>query len=148
MQRNWIWAIFIVLIALFAFWFVIRAGQALLSYYQFSTKVAVVMEKWSVEEIKSDQFAVKATYSYEYSGKNYQGSDRAGALYPNPWAAENAQKQLARKTWGAWINPSHPERSVLEKRFPYKRVISSVVLLGILLYFSALGIFLRARHGK
>jgi Protein of unknown function (DUF3592) len=148
MSRNVIWVGCVLLVACLALWFIVKGGYALFSYYQLSTQIPTAIEKWSVEEIKSNQFAVIAHYTFEYKGKNYQEMGRVGDLYPNPWAAHRAQKQLATQQWPAWLNPRHPEKAVLEKKFPYKQAISGGVLIGLLIYFLILGTYVSVKHGR
>jgi hypothetical protein len=148
MVRNWIWIIFLVLVAAFTLWFIIKAGSAATHYFQLKTQVPATIEKWEVEEIRAERFAVVAHYSFEFQDKIYRGKGQAGELYPNPWAAGKAQKQFAEKRWSVWLNPKHPEKAFLEKRFPYRKTISAGVLAGLSLYFFILGTYVKARHGR
>lgn len=146
MRRNTVWLVILIVIVTLALWFVIRAGFGVMAYYQLSVHVPTSVERWSVKELSSDQFAVMAHYTYEYQGKTYQGSSQVGASYPNPWAASRAQKLFASEQWPAWINPKHPERPLLEKKFPYKRTISAAILIGLLIYFAILSSFVRVKR--
>jgi len=148
MRRNAIAFAFLLVIALFALWFVAKAGYAIFSYYQLSLQASTTIDHWSIEEIKSDQFAVIAHYSFDYQGKKYQGTSQVGDLYPNPWAANRAQKQYSIQKWPAWFNPKHPDRAALEKKFPYKKAISAGILIALLVYFLILGVYVRIKHAK
>jgi hypothetical protein len=145
--KNWIWVGVIGLVAVLALWFVVRAGCEVYRYLQLDKVVEVSVESWSVEERGSNQYAVMATYTYDLGGKNYSGKEQVGGKYPNPWAAGEAKNRFATQKWSAWVNPHHPEKSVLEKHFPVKKTVSALVLLGLALYFLLLGLYMRVKHG-
>jgi hypothetical protein len=141
MQRNAVWGILLLIIVLCALWFIVKAGMGIYRYTQLTMQVPVVIERWEIKEIKSDQFEVRAYYSFKYQGREYQGSGRIGDLYPNPWAASHAKEQFYRGSWRAWFNPKHPDHSLLEKKFPLKRMLSAVILVGLFIYFFILGLY-------
>ncbi len=148
MRKNLIWIIFLLIIFFMAVWFIFSAAFAITDYYQYSIQVPTKIEKLEVKEIKADQFAVLADFSYEYEGKTYRGSGKVGSYYPNPWAADKAQKQYASMQWPAWIKSKHPEKAVLEKNFPVKRTVSAAILLCLLIYFAILTAYVRVKHGS
>lgn len=143
MKKNAFWIIFLTLVALFSLWFVAKASYSVISYFNLTVQNPTKIEKWSVEEKKSDQFAVKAHYSFVYNGKEYRGVSPVGRLYPNPWAAERAKAQFAKQEWPVWLDPKHPERAVLIKRFPFKKIASSAILIGLLIYFIFLSFYVK-----
>ena len=147
-MKNIIWFAFLAIVAFLALWFIVKSSMAVCSYYHLSVQVPVTVEKWSIEELKSDEFAVIAHYSYDFKGQPYKAQGRVGALYPNPWAAGHAENQFSTKKWTAWVNPKHPEKSVLQKKFPYKKAISAAILVALFIYFAILGTYMRVRHGK
>lgn len=147
MKRSVLAGVFFVVIAFFAIGFIIKASLALFSYYQLSFQVPITITEWSIKEINSDQFAVIAHYSFNYQGVDYQSVSQVGDFYPNPWAANRAQKQYSTQKWMAWLNPKHPDQAILEKKFPYKKTISAGILIVLLIYFSILGAYVRIRHG-
>lgn len=147
MYRKAIWIPFILVIALVAIWFLIKASYDLHDYLQLKVCTEVVVDQWLVQEIKSDQFAVVAYYTYSYQGKDYIGQGTVGGAYPNPWAANEAKSRYSKQKWSVWLDPKRPEKSVVEKHFPIKRTLSAVVLLGLALYFFILAVYMRFKHG-
>lgn len=147
MYRNLVWLIFILIVAAIAFWFIIKAGCDVYDYFQLSAKAPATIEQWSVKEVKADRFAIVAHYFFEYQGKNYHGEGQVGDFYPNPWAAQEAKKRFALQHWDVWLNQKHPDRSVLEKHFPFKKAISAIVLIILTLYFLILGFYVKVKHG-
>ncbi len=148
MYRKAIWILFILVVALVAIWFIIRASYDLYDYLQLNVRAEVAVDRWQVQEIKSDQFAVVAHYVYAYQGKNYMGQGQVGGIYPNPWAANEAKTRFAKQKWSAWLDPGHPDKSVIEKYFPIKRTLSAAVLLLLVFYFFILAVYMRFKeHG-
>lgn len=143
MYRKAIWVPFILVVALVAIWFIIRASYDLHDYFRLKFRTEVAVDRWQVQEIKSDQFVVEAHYSYVYKGKKIFGQGKVGAIYPNPWAANEAKTRYSKQNWSVWLDPDHPDKSVLEKHFPIKHTLSAVVLLGLVLYFFILAIYSR-----
>lgn len=146
MNRTRIGFIFLIIIGALATWFIITAGYELYTFSRLSEKVPITVEKWSIEELKSDRFAVRGHYSFGYQGKNYQGKGDVGT-YPNPWAAQEAQKLFSQKKWSVWIDPKHPESAVVKKHFPFKRTLSALILAGILIYFLTLNKYIQSKYG-
>jgi hypothetical protein len=118
-----------------AIWFVIKAVHEVYNYSQFKVRVEAEIDRWEVHELSSDQFVVMAQYSYIYQEKKYNGEDRTGQVYPNPWAANVAKSRFLKQKWSVWLNPKKPEKSMIEKHFPIKSTISTIVLLCLILYF-------------
>ena len=146
MRRNIIWIVLLLIVVTCALWFITKAGSEVYTYFQLKERAPVVINSWSVEEIKSDRFAVIAHYIFEYQGKTYEGSSSVGGYYPNPWAAQEGKKQFALKKWSVWINPKDPHHSTLEKQFPLKKSLSALILIGLAMYFFILGVYLRSRN--
>lgn len=91
---------------------------------------------WEVEEVRSDRFALRARYSYDYNGKSYVGSTLFEPVYLNEISAISGLKKAAACSWPVWLNPSRPERSSLEKLFPSVLLVRAVVATIVLFYFS------------
>ena len=142
MGRKKIWLVFVLLIAVVALWFIVKGVLEIGAYYSLSAQAPATIEKWSIKEKHSDSFAVEAEFTFNYKEKSYQGVTNVGGLYPNPWAAGHAQERFSAQKWSAWFNPHKPEKAVLEKKFPLKKTLSTVVLIGLATYFSILGIYL------
>jgi hypothetical protein len=147
-MRKWIWILFLLVVAGLASWFIATSGLAICSYFSYSVQVPASIKSWSVEEKKSDQFEVLAYYSYQYKNKEYGGTSRVGNFYPNPWAANLAKNHYAKQPWKAWIKPKDPGKSLLEKRFPYKKAVSAAILVALVIYFVSLGAYVRLKHGR
>ncbi len=87
---------------------------------------------WEIEEVRSNRFALRARYAYDYNGKAYSGTTLFQPVYLNEISAVAGLKKAAASSWPVWLNPSHPERSSLEKTLLLRAAIATLVLF----YFS------------
>jgi hypothetical protein len=146
--KKAIWVAFILAVLLLAFWLVGKASCEIYRYSQLKISVEADIESWSVREMGSEQFAVIAHYTYFFNGISYTGQGRIGGIYPNPWAAQEAKSRFIKQKRRVWIAPAHPERSVVEKHFPMKRVISAGVVIGLVIYFLILTVYVKVKTAK
>ncbi|MBY0529962.1 MAG: hypothetical protein K2P51_07200 [Rhabdochlamydiaceae bacterium] len=140
------WVILGCVVGAISLWIVGAALFALSNYWKLSTPVPAQVTQWKVVEISSSSFAVEALYTYEFKKKNYSGSTLFDApLYLNPYAAASDLKKWEALTWQAWIQPSHPEISSLQRHFPSKKIVHAVLTLGVVVYFLFLRRWLLSR---
>jgi hypothetical protein len=146
MNRNYYWLILLLIICCLAFWFIYKAGREIYAYYQLNVQKEAHIDRWSIKELKSDRFVVLAHYDFDYKGKSYQGEGQVGNFFPNPWAAQEAQKKFASRKWMVWLNSNDPAKSAIEKHFPLKKTLSALILIGLALYFLTFAIYLRFKN--
>lgn len=139
MFQNSVKAGFVFLLFGMVFWFSFSAGRSYINFSKHSVPVSLEVKGWEIKEGKKDVFQVIGNFSFEYKGKKYEGKGIAGAPYPNRWAAEkNVEKKANVTRYEGWLNPHHPHHVVLEKAFPWKKMIYAGCLLVLLIYFSLL----------
>lgn len=119
-------------------WFLFSGGKQLYRYLRLTESAPIVVDKWVIEEKGGDRYAVYAVFSFVFNQQAFKGKVQAGGVYPNPWAAELAEKRLNQKKWTVWFDPKHPDRATLEKKFPLKAVVSSSVVILCGLYVLSL----------
>lgn len=148
MYKKALWIGLLTLILGCAVWFVLKASQDLYRYFQYTVQTKASVQAWDIQESSSGHYAVIAHYSYFFNDKTYEGKGQVGSLYPNPWAAQEAKNRFSRQIWHVWINPRSADHSLIEKHFPFKKVVSAALLLGVGIYFLILGVYLRkTRNG-
>jgi len=122
--------------------FLIATSIDLWGYLRLEKKSMAKIEKWEIVEKGSSQFAIKAYFSFETEGRVYQGKTTFSKPYHlNRISAEKQIKIYTEQPWSVWHQLSHPEHSSIERIFPFKKCLYSLVLLGIFFYF----IFLHQR---
>ena len=105
--------------------------------FPLTEKVAVRITGWEVEEISSDQYALKARYAFERNGVNYLGESRfVKPLYLNQFSAIEALKEKAKLLdWSVWIDPENPAHSSLEKVFSTNLLFRAILSTIVTVYF-------------
>ena len=114
MNSNKTWTGLVAVMALITLWFTWGATEKLYEYARFQKRTDVEISNWSVEKVAQDRYALKAQYSYLVEGKEYHGETLFdGALYRNPWAAQEAIPIENVKAWKAWYAAGNFEISSL-----------------------------------
>lgn len=141
MHKNVLWKAFLAAIFVTTLWFTIVAVYRYQDYKNLKEQVPVTEIQWKVIEESSESFTLQAYYRYAIDDKFFKGSSPWKEIYRNNWAAEQDIKEFSKIQWKVWIDPAHPDHSSLQKKFPLKECISSIVLWGIFLYFLILGFY-------
>lgn len=117
-------------------WFSGEAVRDLWLFGRLNHAAAAEIYKWSVQEISSSEFALKASYRFAANGGQWTGKTIFGKpYYLNRPSAEKALQGKRQERFTAWYSLSNPKHNALEKRFPYKKCFHSLVSLGVLFYF-------------
>lgn len=120
------------------FWFGGKAIFELWTYYSLGKYAPASVQEWTIEEIGSRCF-VTAHYTFELQGKTYQGATRfKDPVFLNRFSAEEGVKKWRELSWYAWYNLQKPEKSSMQKLFPYKSCVYAAIILGVFLYLQAL----------
>lgn len=142
MHNNMIWRGFLLFLLAVTLWFTIDAIYLYRSYVRLRMQVPTTSIAWDVVENSSDNYTLKANYAYKVGNDTFTGSSPWDeAVYKNSWAAETQAKAYTSQPWKVWIDPTYPAHSALQKNFPLKQCVYSVVLWGIFLYFLSLGFY-------
>jgi hypothetical protein len=142
MHPNKIWLVFLASITLVVIWFSWGTVSHVMHYFSLEKKAKVIDSEWTILKIQDDQYQVQADFTFEYQEKQYRGFDIfEKPIYPNPWAAEYGVKEMKAKELFAWFYPKKPTNSSLEKHFPLKSILSSIILIGLWIYFIWVGFY-------
>lgn len=114
----------------------IRACIDLWSYARLTDRKEVIIDRWKVVKKSSSAFLIRATYHFEFQEKTYTCRDVLPPPYHlNRMSAEKAVQKLEKQRWAAWFDRGHPQISSLRKELPLKKIIYSLIALGITCYF-------------
>ncbi|MBN4067237.1 DUF3592 domain-containing protein [Simkania negevensis] len=146
MHRNPIWLLFLVCVTFVTVWFCFQAGGKLYRYMRLTTHAQADVEEWTVEKGKNSHYFLTARYRYDVKGSQYIGSSSlVSHPFRNSWSAQDAIPRATAAQWSVWYSPAHPERSVIEKKFPMKECLSAGVLLALIVYFIFLGFYVKKK---
>lgn len=135
------WLIFLGLIASLTLGY---TGFFLVKFYDYAIltkQVPSTSVQWSIHSHDEDVFSAQADYTYTFEGKQYEGRTQwdDGERYPNPYALEKLMNSLSTQDWQVWLNAWDPADSSLQKKFPTKECLSTVILWLVFAYFVMLG---------
>lgn len=132
-----LWAILLAITGLITCWF---AGQAIRQgwkYFRLNAQVPATALTWQVKMLSSSHYALFATYRYSVDGQACTGETLLSSpIYPNQYAAELDLKERREKPpMRVWYQKKAPSFSCLQKRFPKKELINTLLTFGVFLYF-------------
>lgn len=128
----------IIFACLVSCYFWVQAIRTLSYNYFLNEQISAHIYQWDVEEIGSDQFALKANFSFEIDGQVYRGKTLfSKPLYLNQISAIAALKEKAAgsKDWMAWVDRDRPAWCTLEKERPYNFLLRAALSSAVILYF-------------
>jgi hypothetical protein len=141
MHKNTVWLTFFTLCCAITLWYAGSAAFRLYTYFQLTAVVPAKSVDMDIIEHSSDRFEIEAHYKYDVSGHSYEGNGPVSAYYfLNRWSADEAVKDLSAKTTIVWYSPNDPAFSALRHDFPYRECFSALMLIGLLGYFTWLGL--------
>ncbi len=109
-------------------WLTCGVFQDMWLYWRLSTPISAVVERVEVIEHGASKFELKAYFENRtcHLGEPY---------HLNRPSAEREAKALEGKMQRFWVDPQKPQIVALEKTFPYKKILYSIVALGVTGYF-------------
>lgn len=139
MNPQLVWKGFLGIIFCVAFIYTSYTLVRLYAYYRTSETIAVNQIEWAIHSVAEDDVRLQAHYRFSKNQIGYEGNFHWPDHYLNPWAAEEARQRFSQQAWTAWVDPSSPDYSTLQKTFPTKQCISALILWSLGIYFVLLG---------
>lgn len=146
MHKNLPFLLLVGLVLAVTVWFGARATSALLAYSRLNKEAIATIDSLRVQEGRGDHYQIFATYSFETPQGIYTSEGPVGPVYKNPWSAEKGMEKLQGKSLRIWYNSKKPSLNATTKIFPMKATLSTAILLGLLVYFIGLGIFVGGKQ--
>lgn len=146
MQRNLAWPILLSILSVLVVVFTSLLTIDLYSYQKLREKALLKDIDASVRKIGPSKYGLEVNYSYQVQGKGYcRHQVLKKKSFKNIWLANQAIERMQQKEIPVWYNPQEPQKGSLDKAFPFSRLLSTVVLLSIFLYFCLLGRYMLKR---
>ena len=147
MHRNGPFILLLSAIALATGWFGIRATMSLVAYSRLNTQAEATIESAEIQHGRGDNYQIIATYAFQSKYGTQHGEGPVGPIYKNPWSATKALEGMEGKLLRVWFNENKPNHCALIKKFPTKITLSTTILIGLVLYFIGLGIYVGGQRG-
>lgn len=145
MHSNFYWTLFLSLIALTILGYTGYASVKLWHYIRLDQQTPALTIDWSVTSLDDDAFIPLATYQFRAKGQLYEGQAFWPITYLNDWAAREAIEKLARTPQTVWFDSDSPTYSSLQRHFPLKESVYTLILWLLGLYFLSLGYYVKLR---
>ena len=133
---NTLWITLLAVSGATALWLSSLAVFHCWQYFRLNAHAEVESIAWTIRELSPSSYAFEAQYGYTISGRNYFGrSVLKTPTFPNRFAAESYENTLLKKRATVWFEEKDPSCSSLEKVFPKKSLIHSLLTLAVFVYF-------------
>jgi len=140
MHKNPYWLLLLALVSLGVVGYTAKTGYQMFRYAIHQVEINPQEIVWKAI-LRDGDFFVTARYQYDYKGKKIESSYEFPEKYLNRWVAEDRIALYQKEGWKGWVNPFQPLDSALQKNFPLKECISTLILWGILGYFLWIGYY-------
>jgi hypothetical protein len=145
MSRQPFWILFMSVIILGVLGYTAHTLIKVWRYMRLDKQTEAQNIQWSVVSSSEDAFIPFANYSFTIDSKSYHGQTRWQEVYLNQWTAQEAIARLERSPPPVWFDSASPEVSSLQKHFPLKESIYSILLWLLGIYFLGLGYYVNRR---
>lgn len=139
MFKHLIWKILICCVAIVTLWFTVSSFYKVYLFLRLDAHTQAKSVQWTTKELNEvmdDRYLIKGNYSFDVEGKTYSGETVLyGPIFRNMQSAERGINDYASKAWDIYYNSNNPEYSSLQKNFPTKECLSTLLLWGLLIYF-------------
>lgn len=141
------WFLFFFLGAALVIWFSAQFTIRIYPYLSLSSQTSGIVENFFVQDAQKDKFGVVAKYRYYVGGKEFIAEKLfTTPIFLNRYAAEShIEKHWKDKNWTVWYSAKHPEKSSLQRLFPFKTFFNLCLSLGVVLYFFGLKSYVSRR---
>ena len=106
------------------------------NFHKFDKKIEAKVIRWEIDKGKKGKFKISAIYEYDIEGKKINGKTIFNKNFNNYPSAFSELNHLAKKKWKVWYSSKDDNISSLEKNFPTKHCVYSIISIAVLLYFS------------
>ena len=134
LYRNPFWIFFLGLVAFCTLAYTSYTLFQLYNYQRFTRTVIPQQIDWSVLAMNEDNFIPQAHYQFIFQGQVFKGHTLLKEHYLNAWAAREAIDRLQQTSLLVWFDSTSPLTSTLERNFPIKTFLYTLLLWGLLIY--------------
>lgn len=138
MKRNLfrLWIVLLIISGSIAVWFSGIALANMCKFFILSSQTTADIVRWHVQEISSSKFAIEADYQFRIDHITYRGKTRfEKPQFLNRFSAENYVATVHQKSRKVWYQKGNPMNSTLEREFPQKDCLQSLLTVGVFSYF-------------
>lgn len=132
------WLITLSVAALILLGISFKTAYQINKFFTLDGKIRANVEKVDIIEGKKDKFEVMAFYNFKIGDKNFYNVKKFTGKFINEITALDFKEKILKKDFYIWYNKKKPKISAVEKSFPIKNLVYSIITLMIFGYFVAL----------
>ena len=132
-----VWLALLAITSLISVGFLVKTTSQLNEYFSLNGVSKAISTDWEILEKSPSSFALLVSYQFIPTEKGMiQGKvELAKPHFLNHPSAERAVKDFSKKSWDVFYNSQDPSISSLQKIFPFKDCIQTLLTFGVFVYF-------------
>jgi hypothetical protein len=133
--------IFVALLSLFVFF---NTSKDLYKYLALNSSSEAFIDEVNIKQIASNEFVLQVNFFYFVNEQKFKAHSLVdNYTFPNEFAAQDYAKSFKTKSHIAWYKIEDQTSFIIDKTFPYKSVINSLVLIIVFTYFIGISRYLK-----
>ncbi|MBB64339.1 MAG: hypothetical protein CMO81_04675 [Waddliaceae bacterium] len=142
MHQNKYWFFFLIFLSAITAWYSVDLGIKIYHYQSLSTESSAQVIEWRSTHASWGRYHAEAVYVFTWNETEYEGATiLPDPLFRNEWSVKKYLESRKLGTTKVYFNPSSPQNSSLLRAFPWKDSVSTLLLMGLLIYFFWLGYY-------
>jgi hypothetical protein len=135
MKKVWIGLLSVT--SLVSVFFLAKTSCQLSAYFSLNREAQALSTSWSISEKSPSAFALQVSYLFDPVTKDpLQGvMEFSKPYFLNHPSAQRAIDSFSQKSWNVFYNEKDPTINSLQKIFPFKECLQSLLTLGVFVYF-------------
>ncbi|NGX35054.1 MAG: hypothetical protein K1060chlam1_01422 [Candidatus Anoxychlamydiales bacterium] len=129
------WLIILVVSSVILLGISFKTAFLISKYFTLDSKIKAEVEKIEIIESKKDKFEVTAFYYFKIGNKNFYNVRKFQDKFINKITAIDFKEKISKKDFFTWYNKKNPNISAVEKKFPIKNLVYSIMTFIIFVYF-------------
>ncbi len=138
MKRSISWFIVLIISASVFLTISLKTAYQMYNFFVLDTQIKANVEKIEVFEGKKDRFGVLVSYNFKIGNKNFYFIKKFQKKFLNEFVAKDFKERILKKDFFVWYNKKNPNISAIERNFPFKNLIYTVITFIIFGYFIVL----------
>ena len=105
------------------------------NYFTLNSSKRANLEKFEIKVDSKDKYEVLAFYNFEIGDKKFYSIRKFKQKFLNELTAQDFIQKHSNKDFFIYYNKKNPNIASVERAFPYKNLVYSIITLTIFIYF-------------
>jgi len=135
MKHKISWILVLIISGSIFVWFSFQLFLQTNKYIILNTPIKANIEKLEVNNDNKNKFLAVASYSFDVANKTFIHKGVFEKKFINPLSAKAFCENISKNDFIIWYNSKNPNFSSVEKNFPIKNCVYSIITLIVFIYF-------------